>query len=205
VSAFIEGLLAGYGIAMPVGAIGVLLIDLALRRGFRPAVAAALGAATADLTYALIAVLLGAAVAEWLEPYQDTLRMVSGIVLLLIAANLARGALKRRMGQPEVEERVDSAGVASIYLRFLGLTILNPATITYFVALIVGLDKGSADLTAKTLFVVAVFLASASWQVFLAGVGAVLHKRLPEGTRLAVGLVGVAVVAGLALKLLLTG
>jgi threonine/homoserine/homoserine lactone efflux protein len=205
VSAFIEGLLAGYGIAMPVGAIGVLLIDLALRRGFRPAAAAAFGAATADLTYALIAVLVGAAVAEWLEPYQDTLRMVSGIVLLLIAANLARGAVKRRMGQPEVEERVDRAGVASIYLRFLGLTILNPATITYFVALIVGLDKGSADLTAKTLFVVAVFLASASWQVFLAGVGAVLHQRLPEGTRLAVGLIGVAVVAGLALKLLLTG
>lgn len=202
-SAFFEGLLAGYGIAMPVGAIGVLLIDLALRRGFKPAAAAGVGAATADLLYALVAVLLGAAVATAIAPYQDTLRIVSALVLLVIAANLFRGALTRRSTEPD--EHVETKGVLAIYARFLGLTILNPATITYFVALIVGLDKGSADNASKALFVVAVFLASASWQLFLAGVGAILHKRLPENARTVVGIIGVLVIGGLALRLLLAG
>jgi arginine exporter protein ArgO len=199
VSAFLEGLLAGYGIAMPVGAIGVLLIDLALRRGFKPAAAAGVGAASADLVYALIAVLLGSAVAGAIAPYQHTFSIVSAVVLLVIAANLLRGALKRRGVEPQ--QHVETKGLVAIYFRFLGLTILNPATITYFVALIVGLDRGDADTTSKVLFVVAVFLASASWQVFLSGVGAVLHKRLPNSARVLVGVVGATVVAGLAVRL----
>ena len=34
-TAFGEGVVAGYGIAIPVGAIAILIIELGLRRGFR--------------------------------------------------------------------------------------------------------------------------------------------------------------------------
>lgn len=80
-SSFAEGVLAGFGIAIPVGAIGVLLVDLAMRRGFKPAAAAGAGVATADFVYAGVAVLLGAAVADAVESFQETLRIVSAIVL----------------------------------------------------------------------------------------------------------------------------
>jgi hypothetical protein len=43
--AFLEGVLAGLGIAFPVGAIAVLIVDLAMRRGFGRAFPAAMGAA----------------------------------------------------------------------------------------------------------------------------------------------------------------
>lgn len=36
----VEGILAGFGIAIPVGPIAVLIVDLGVRRGFRPAFAA---------------------------------------------------------------------------------------------------------------------------------------------------------------------
>lgn len=203
-SAFFEGALAGYGIAIPVGAIAVLLVDLAMRRGFAPAAAAGAGAATADLLYALVAMLLGAAVAEAVEPIQDELTIVSAGVLFGIAALLLRSALRSRIASPDARQ-VPAAGLVATYVRFVGLTILNPATITYFVALIVGLDRGDASAADKALFVIGAFLASLSWQLWLAALGALLHKRIPEGVRWVFGALGSLVVAGFAVRLIAGG
>src|SRR5215213_1995184 len=57
------GLLAGWGVAIPLGAIGVMVVDLGMRSGLRPAAAAAAGVATADFLYAALAAAAGAAVA----------------------------------------------------------------------------------------------------------------------------------------------
>ena len=57
---FWEGVLAGYGIAIPVGAIAILIVDMGLRRGFPSAFMAGAGAATADFIYVLLAVIAGA-------------------------------------------------------------------------------------------------------------------------------------------------
>jgi threonine/homoserine/homoserine lactone efflux protein len=54
--AFVLGMIAGYGIAIPVGAIAVLIVQVGIRCGFRCAASAGAGAATADLLYALLAV-----------------------------------------------------------------------------------------------------------------------------------------------------
>ncbi|HEX2058434.1 MAG TPA: LysE family transporter [Actinomycetota bacterium] len=203
-SAFFEGALAGYAIAIPVGAIAVLLVDIAMRRGFAPAAAAGTGVATADFLYALVAMLLGAAVAEAVEPVQDTLTIVSAAVLLAIAALLLRSALRSR-GPSNGMSEAAPAGIVTTYVRFIGLTILNPATITYFVALIVGLDRGDASASDKTFFVAGVFLASLSWQLSLAALGAFLHTRIPESVRWVFGAVGSLVIAGFAIRLFAAG
>ena len=202
-SSFFEGALAGYGIAIPVGAIGVLLVDVAMRRGFKPAAAAGAGVATADFLYALVAVLVGAAMAGAVESFQDTLRIVSAVVLMVVAAHLSWTALRSRA--PADQTRVPVVGVVRTYVRFVGLTILNPATITYFVALIVGLDRGDATAADKALFVAGAFLASLSWQLWLAALGAFLHRRIPESVRWVFGAAGAIVVAGFAVRLLVSG
>jgi hypothetical protein len=43
--AFITGVVAGYGIAIPVGAIAILIVEVGLKHGFRPAFFAGAGAA----------------------------------------------------------------------------------------------------------------------------------------------------------------
>src|SRR5690242_2186669 len=85
-AAFVAGVVAGYGVAVPVGAIAVLIVDAALRRGLRVGLAAGAGAATADGTYAAAAALGGAAIARVVSPIQTELRWLSAIVLVLIAA-----------------------------------------------------------------------------------------------------------------------
>ena len=55
-NAALSGFLAGYGIAVPVGAIAVVLISVSARTSWRTGAAAGLGAATVDGASALIAV-----------------------------------------------------------------------------------------------------------------------------------------------------
>jgi arginine exporter protein ArgO len=71
------------------------------------------------------------------------------------------------------------------------LTIINPATVVYFAAFIIGLGVAN-DMTPSqgALFVAGAFLASLSWQTLLAGVGAFAGHRLPQKAQTA------AIVAG---------
>jgi arginine exporter protein ArgO len=92
----VAGLLAGWGVAIPLGALGVMIVDLGMRGGFRPAAAAAAGVAAADLLYAAVAAAAGAAVAGALAPHEHALRLVAAAVLAAIALVGLRAA---RRGQ----------------------------------------------------------------------------------------------------------
>jgi arginine exporter protein ArgO len=204
--ALISGLIAGWGVAVPLGAIGVMLVDLGMREGFRSAAPAAAAVATADLLYAAVAAATGAAAAAVLEPHEHTLRLVAAAVLAAVAAIGLRAAWRR------VKTTGDGAPATPAdpsprrrYGRFLGLTAINPTTVVYFVALIAGLPAvASAPASAKAVFVVAVGAASLSWQLTLAGPGAALHHRLPEDARLYTALAGNALVLGLAVRMALS-
>lgn len=193
-AAFLAGVVAGYGVAMPVGAIGVLIAGLSARTSLRVGAAAGLGAATADGVYALLAVLGGAAIAGLIAPIAEPLRWVAAGVLLLLAVSTAWRAFRT---PAERRERPVSAGRA--YTGILGLTLLNPATVVYFAALVLG--RGGEG--GGVWFVVGAFVASASWQLLLAGGGSVVGRLLTgERGRLVTALVSSAVITVLAIRLL---
>lgn len=180
--AFITGVVAGYGIAIPVGAIAILIIDLGIRRGFRPAFAAGAGAATADLFYAGLAFIGGAALAGAVESVEGPLRVLSGVVLVFIAViGLYR---TRRQQDPDGSGDPSSgADLGRTYARFLALTIINPATVVYFAAVVIGLGIASdMALADGVLFITGAFLASLSWQTLIAGLGALAGTRLTTRT-----------------------
>lgn len=189
ISALVAGLAAGYGIAVPVGAIGILLIGLAARTSTRVATAAALGVATADGCYALLAVAGGAALAQFVTSISSPLRLTSAAVLIVIAIRTAMSAGRPRKPGPENPEDRSAnhhSTPAAAYLGFLGLTLLNPMTIVYFAALVVARQAtGEPAAAQQATFVLAAFLASASWQLALAGGGTALGKILsgPRGHR----------------------
>ena len=132
---FLAGVVAGYGIAVPVGAIGALIAGLSARTSLRVGAAAGLGAATADGIYAAVAVAGGAAVAGVIAPVAGPLRWIGGLVLLVLAGWTAWGAI-RKPGTGARDERPATAFRA--YAGILGLTLLNPATVIYFAALVLG-------------------------------------------------------------------
>ncbi len=107
---FLAGLAAGFGVAIPVGAIAVLVMGLAAQNSFRVGAAAALGVATADGLYAAVAALGGAALAAVLAPVAGPLRVVAAVVLLALAAYTAGRAL--RSARPTAVADVNSGAEA---------------------------------------------------------------------------------------------
>ncbi|MFU8875608.1 LysE family transporter [Micromonospora sp. SL4-19] len=203
--AFLAGLVAGYGVAVPVGAIAVLILGLSARTSFRVGAAAALGVATADGAYAAVAALGGAVVAGLLAPFADPLRLVAAAVLLVLAGHGAWRALRTPAPTGPRPARRGLDTPARAYLAILGLTLLNPATVVYFAALVLGRrDVGGPDVVAAGLFVLGAFLASASWQLLIAGGGTLVGRALtgPRG-RLVTALASSTIIAALAVAMLL--
>lgn len=197
-ASFVAGLLAGYGIALPVGAVAAYLVALTARNSLKVGAAAALGVASADGLYALVAVLGGASVAALIQPIGGTLRIVAAVVLIVLAGVGAMRAI--RDFRSEVDTRaVKPLTVPKAYFSLLGITVLNPATVIYFAALVMGDKAQSAN---ATVFVIAAFLASASWQLTIACGGAVLGRLLTgHKGRLITALTSSAVIAGLAVQM----
>src|ERR1700704_2757998 len=93
IGALLAGAVAGFGVAIPVGPIAILILDTALRRGLRSGLAAGAGAATADGVYATIAGVGGVAIAGVIAPVSVPLRWASVAALVVIAA---RGLVAER-------------------------------------------------------------------------------------------------------------
>ncbi|MEV5104477.1 LysE family transporter [Streptomyces massasporeus] len=205
-AALVAGLLAGYGIAVPVGAVGTYLVSLTARTTLRTGVCAALGVATADGLYALAATLGGTALASALRPVLGPLRWVCVLVLLALAAWGAVTALREYRGHRLATRTAPAPpGPARAYLGLLGITLLNPTTVVYFAALVLGSQAtGPAGPLEQGVFVLAAFAASASWQVLLAGSGALLGRALTgHRGRLATALVASGVMTALAVRMAL--
>ncbi|WP_410656361.1 LysE/ArgO family amino acid transporter [Amycolatopsis sp. lyj-112] len=179
-AALVAGLLAGYGIAIPVGAVATYLVVLTARSGLKIGAYAALGVATADGLYALVAVLGGSRLIPVIQPIAVPLRWVSVVVLLGLALHIGITGVRtfRDSAEADVAKPV-AIGPLKAYVSLLGITLLNPTTVVYFAALVLGSEETAVATGAEnTVFVIAAFAASASWQLFLAGGGAVLGKAL---------------------------
>ncbi|MFI9363424.1 LysE family transporter [Kitasatospora sp. NPDC053057] len=210
-AALVAGLLAGYGVAVPVGAVGAYLVALTARTSLRTGACAALGVATADGLYALLAVLGGTGLAPLLEPLARPLRIGSALVLLALAVRTAATALRGRRSTTAPAPGAPP-GPARAFLTLLGITLLNPLTVLYFAALILG-SRGQGGSTSGILspavftaaaFAASVFAASASWQLLLASGGALLGRALTGARgRLLTALGSAALVGWLAVRLLL--
>jgi arginine exporter protein ArgO len=206
ITALVAGLVAGYGIAVPVGAVATYLIALTARTSLTTGVSAAFGVATADGLYALIATVGGSAVASAIRPILLPLRWCSALVLIALAVRGAAVAIARyRRRQTPTLAGDAPVGPGRAYLGLLAITMLNPTTVVYFGALVLAGQRTVApDHPRQTVFVLAAFAASASWQLLLAGGGALLGRALTGVRgRLVTAIVSSTVVTALALNLLI--
>ncbi len=199
--AFLTGVVAGYAIAIPVGAIAVLIVEVGVRCGFRCALFAGAGAASADFMYAGLAVIGGASLAGPVQSVEEQLRIVSAAVLVVIALVGLRRVGKNQ--ESVVISFPDRGELARTYARFVGLTIINPTTVVYFAAVIVGLGVANEMSASEgVLFTVGAFLASLTWQTLLAGIGAVAGGRLSERAQTAGVILGNLVILAFAVAIL---
>ncbi len=177
---FWKGFLIGLAIAAPVGPIAVLCIRRTLERGGWSGFATGLGAATADGIYGAIAAFGIAAVSDRLVDWQNPIRVFGGLALVFIGWRIFAS-------KPDAPIKGSAvSGVGAAYLSAVLLTLTNPATILYFVAVFAGLGLAEADTDGSraAVLVGGVFIGSAVWWLVLVGVVSRFRRFLTLARRI---------------------
>jgi arginine exporter protein ArgO len=195
-------MLAGLGIAVPLGAIAVLLINEGITRGFRAGAPGAVAVGLVDTVYCTAAVTLGAVAAPAISTWGRWPALAGGTALLAIAGI---GLYRALSGPDAVDSGEPPSGTGwHRFGLFLGLTAINPATLVYFAAITVGLAHLLQSPLASGLFVAGVGTASVSWQLVVVAAGALMRGRLTPRARRLTAVIGNLIVAALGVATLIS-
>ena len=204
---YLRGLVMGFAIAAPVGAIGVLCIRRTLAGGWSLGLATGLGAATADAVYGAVAAFGITAVSSMLLGVRGWMQVAGGAFLVYLGV---RTFVARAAQADDAASRVKSLSAA--WSSTFVLTLGNPMTVMSFAAVFAGLGLGvtgvagpGSGVLGAAIMVAGVFCGSALWWILLSvTVGLVRHKLdetamrwIDRGSGLLIGAFGViAIVAG---------
>ena len=203
----VSGAVAGLAVAMPLGAVGSYLIGLGARERTTVAAAAALGVASVDGGYAVIAVLGGAGLQVALNEGSDWLELIAVSVLVVVAVRTMWLAIRRYRDNSDAVGRPRDITPARAYVSLVVLTAVNPATLITFAAVAVGRSSNGAGVTlpAVALFAIGAFAASAVWQLLLTGSGNLLGRLFASRRgQLGVSACSALIMLGLSVALLVS-
>lgn len=207
----LAGAAAGLGVAMPMGAMSVLLLQEAMRHR-RTAVAAAMGIAVVDLGYAALATAVGPWAASHVSPVEAWVRLASAAILLAIAAHGLAGARPEAAPPVPAPDPAAAPGAtrtttgvrpAKAFARFVALTAINPTTALYFAALTTAQGASLGTGPAGAAFLVGVGAASLLWQQSLVALGSLAGARISATARVWTFRLGYGLVAAYAVKIAL--
>jgi threonine/homoserine/homoserine lactone efflux protein len=168
---FLKGLIIGLSIAVPVGPIGILCIRRTLTQGRIIGFLSGLGAATADALYGAMAGFGLTILSNFLIGHWSWFHLIGGGLLCIIGVKTFLSKPTER-GEPIGEDSLWHA-----YLSTFFLTLTNPMTILFFVAVFAGLGVVSASdhYISAGVMVSGVFMGSAMWWLVLSGFTGILR------------------------------
>lgn len=177
---FIQGIIIGLTLAVPVGPISLVCIHRTVANGRLHGIVSGLGVATSDSFYAAVAFLGLTAISGLITGHQSLFRLMAGIVFIFIGIRVFRSI-------PAVVSSGDGQeSYLGDYLSLLAITIVNPLTIIFFITILPGFGvvAQGTTLIAAVPFVAGVFLGSAVWWISLCGsLGSVRSRLSTENLR----------------------
>ena len=172
-SIFIQGIVIGLTLAVPIGPISLLCIQRTIADGRLHGIISGLGVSTADSFYAAITVLGLTVISSLIIAHQYLFRSLAGIILILIGIRVFL------LMPAVVSEKSEHETYLKDYLSMVTIAIANPMTLIFFLVILPGFGviiQESAFLPAAE-FVAGVFFGSAIWWIFLCGsVGSVRSR-----------------------------
>ena len=171
-----RGMLIGLMVSVPLGPMGVLIIQKTLQKGALAGFISGLGAAFADLFYATVAVFGLGFVVNLIQSHELLLQILGGIVLIIIGLIIYfRNPLK----QIRMRKRVSKKGLLGDFATLFFLTVSIPVTIVVFMAVFAGASVfGDAPSFKIELFVLAgILLGGSLWWYTLSTLINIFRKK----------------------------
>ncbi|MDO8872280.1 MAG: LysE family transporter [Methanoregula sp.] len=164
-SLFIQGMIIGLMLAVPVGPIALLCIQRAITDGRLHGIVSGIGVATADSFYAAVTFFGLTAISGLIIAQQFSLRLAAGVVLILVGVRTFFSIPAPMSVKTEHETYLKD------YLSMVAITIANPLTLIFFIAILPGFGVvfHENSVLSASEFVGGVFLGSALWWIILCG------------------------------------
>ena len=207
---FIQGIIFGFFLALPVGPVGVLCVQRTLAEGRLHGLLSGLGAAVGDALFGAIAAFGISAVKDWLEAHQDDLRIVGGVVLLILAIRTLYGKSShgsKREERGDNENRVVTHSLLKDFVSTFMLAVTNPITLIAFAGLLatLGITDAGASIGNASLLVAGVFAGSAAWWLAISTTAGILRPFVDWSYQIWMNRVSAIILFGFGLYALLSG
>lgn len=189
---FIQGMIIGLTLAVPVGPISLVCIHRTVANGRLHGIISGLGVATADSLYATVAFLGLTAVSGLIIGHQVLFRFFAGIALILVGIRVFRSV------PAEVSVADEEKSYLQEYFSLFAIAAANPLTIIFFITILPGFGvvAQGTTLIAAVPFVAGVFLGSAAWWIILCGSLGTVRSRLSTGNLRQINLISGILIAG---------
>ena len=196
----IKSILAGFIVAVPIGAIGAMCLRRALQGRWAVGLVTGSGAATADSILAAAAMFGLTLLTRYIFDHQGPVLLVGGVFLVVIGVRMIgkrRPKLDSLDGEAPPQFRSVRKWLGAFSTGFV-LTVINPATFIAFVGVFAGMqlfkDRPS-DLLDNWSVIVGTFVGSMLWWTTLTGTAYAIRRHLSLEFIVVINIVlGVAVV-----------
>jgi threonine/homoserine/homoserine lactone efflux protein len=165
VSLFVQGIIIGLTLAVPVGPLALICIQRTVTEGRLHGIFSGIGVATADSFYAAVTFLGLTVISGLIIAQQYLFRFLAGVVLILIGIRVFLSIPSAISAKTEHETYLKD------YLSMVALAIANPLTLVFFLVILPGYGVviyGIDSLSAAE-FVAGVFFGSTVWWIVLCG------------------------------------
>jgi threonine/homoserine/homoserine lactone efflux protein len=166
---YIQTFIFGITLAISIGPIAILILNQGINCGLRNGALCGLGAATADVTYAIVAFTIGGLLIPLIENQKEIIPIVSSAVLVTFGLWMIYTTFKKQSFEKKGKY---SLTCKYPFITTYGLTIANPLTIVVFAGF-AGLltSDGEANILIHALII---FIASLLVQMLIAFAGSKL-------------------------------
>lgn len=191
-----RGIIIGLMVSVPLGPMGVLIIQKTLQKGAFAGFVAGMGAAFADLFYATVAAFGLGVVLNAIQSHELLLQIIGGIFLVIVGATIYFG---NPLKQIRMKKRVSKKGLLGDFLTLFFLTVSNPVAIVVFMAVFAGASVfgDTPSLRVEMFVLIGILLGGGLWWYTLSTLVDLFRKKF----RLRV-LIGINRVSGIVITLI---
>lgn len=171
-----RGILIGLMVSVPLGPMGVLIIQKTLQKGALAGFVAGMGAAFADLFYATVAAFGLGFVVTTIQTHELLLQIIGGIFLIIVGLTIYFG---NPLKQIRTKKRVSKTGLLGDFLTLFFLTVSNPVAIVVFMAVFAGASVFGDDPSIRIeLFVLSgIVIGGGLWWYTLSTLVNIFRKK----------------------------
>ena len=172
---FLKGMLIGMMVSIPLGPIGLFIIQKTVNKNRLAGIMSGLGVALADTVYAVIAGFSLTYILEFIREYELVFQIFAAIVLVILGLTIY---FKNPVSEIRKFRRKGNSYFQDFAFTFL-ISLSNPVAVFIFIAVLTGSGVVlSISRPYEAMFIIAgIFSGASLWWILLAGgIGFFRHK-----------------------------